>query len=283
MLKIGDFARMSRVTIKTLHHYESLGLLKPDWVNRFNGYRYYDPAQLSRLNRILAFKDLGFQLDQIGQLLDANLTTAEMRSLLARKRAELEARIEAEKKTLSLIEARLLQIEQAAALSGQTVQVQVSEDSMDIKFVDLPAFTAVGMCYHGNNKHGEISQMWGTFNKRYSEIKNLVDGPAYGVCRMVEGLGPDEFEYVACFAVSKVEDVPADMVVREVPAMHYAVFPHVGAADTLGQTYTNIYQKYLPEAGLKPLEAGLDMEVYTDEFKFFAPDSVFYIYIPVAK
>ena len=153
---------------------------------------------------------------------------------------------------------------------------------MDIKFVDLPAFTVVGMCYHGNNAHGEISKMWGEFNQRASSIKNIVDGPAYGVCRMVPGLAPDEFEYVACFAVSKVEDLPQGMVVREMPALHYAVFPHRGAADTLGQTYNDIYQKYLPEAGLKPFEAGLDMEVYTNEFKFFAPDSVFYIYVPVA-
>jgi predicted transcriptional regulator YdeE len=283
VLKIGDFARLGRVTIKTLHHYERLGLIEPDWVNRFNGYRYYDSKQLSRLNRILTFKDLGFQLEQIGQLLDANLTPAEMRSLLARRRAELEEHIQVEQKRLNLVEARLLEIEQGAATPDNLYPVHKLEAEMEIKFVDLPAFTVMGMCYHGTNQHDEIGQLWDQFNKRASTIKHTVDGPVYGVCQMVEGLAKGEFEYVACCAVSKVEGIPQGMVTREIPALHCAVFAHRGAGEMLSQTYSDIYQKYLPEAGLTPLERGLDLEVYTDEFKFFAPDSVMYIYVPVIQ
>ncbi len=60
MFKIGDFSKLAQVSDKTLRYYAQLGLLKPVWVDRFSGYRYYTLEQLPRLNRILALKDLGF-------------------------------------------------------------------------------------------------------------------------------------------------------------------------------------------------------------------------------
>ena len=52
MFKIGDFSKLTKVTVKTLHHYDELGLLKPAQVDRFTSYRYYSADQLPRLNRI---------------------------------------------------------------------------------------------------------------------------------------------------------------------------------------------------------------------------------------
>jgi DNA-binding transcriptional MerR regulator len=85
MIKIGDFSKLAHVSIKTLHHYDDLGLLKPIHVDRYSGYRYYDIGQLSRLNRILALKDLGLSLEQVIELLRADLSTAEMRGMLRLK------------------------------------------------------------------------------------------------------------------------------------------------------------------------------------------------------
>ena len=50
MFRIGDFSRLARVTIKTLHHYDDAGLLQPSHVDRQSGYRYYDASQLQTLN-----------------------------------------------------------------------------------------------------------------------------------------------------------------------------------------------------------------------------------------
>lgn len=63
MFKIGDFAKLNKVTVKTLRHYDSLGLLQPENVDTFTGYRYYSASQMPRLNRILVLKDIGFSLD----------------------------------------------------------------------------------------------------------------------------------------------------------------------------------------------------------------------------
>jgi hypothetical protein len=71
MMKIGDFSKLSRVSIKTLRYYDEMGLLKPISIDGSTGYRSYAASQLPRLNRILALKDLGFSLQQIGQTGDA--------------------------------------------------------------------------------------------------------------------------------------------------------------------------------------------------------------------
>lgn len=59
MFKIGEFSKLSQVSVKALRYYDELGLLKPASVDRFTAYRYYSADQRPRLNRILALKDLG--------------------------------------------------------------------------------------------------------------------------------------------------------------------------------------------------------------------------------
>lgn len=111
MLKIGDFARLSQVSVKTLRFYAETGLLPPAAIDRFSGYRYYTFEQLPRLNRILALKDLGLSLEQIGQLLDEGLSPDQLRGMLRLKQAELRQRLEDEHQRLQRVEARLRQIE----------------------------------------------------------------------------------------------------------------------------------------------------------------------------
>ena len=65
LLKIGEFSQLSQVTIKTLHHYDAIGLLKPAYIDPASGYRYYSLDQLPRLHRIIALKDMGLSLEQI--------------------------------------------------------------------------------------------------------------------------------------------------------------------------------------------------------------------------
>jgi predicted transcriptional regulator YdeE/DNA-binding transcriptional MerR regulator len=111
MIKIGDFSKLAHVSIKTLHHYDELGLLRPVHMDRYTAYRYYEIGQLSRLNRILALKGLGFSLEQVAKLLDANLSTAELRGMLRMKQMELAGLVEEEQTRLAHVEQRLLQLE----------------------------------------------------------------------------------------------------------------------------------------------------------------------------
>ncbi|MFW6213776.1 MAG: MerR family transcriptional regulator, partial [Spirochaetota bacterium] len=68
MYSIGEFSQINRITPKTLRHYDRIGLLEPARTDEWTGYRYYSPAQLPMIRRILALKDLGFSLEEIGRI-----------------------------------------------------------------------------------------------------------------------------------------------------------------------------------------------------------------------
>jgi DNA-binding transcriptional MerR regulator len=93
VLKIGEFSQLGRVSVRMLRHYDATGLLKPAQVDRLSAYRFYAVEQLPRLNRILALKDLGLSLEQVGRLLDGEDPQAsELRVTLAMRRAQTSKR-----------------------------------------------------------------------------------------------------------------------------------------------------------------------------------------------
>jgi len=106
MIRIGDFSKLSRVTVKTLRYYDQVGLLKPARVDHFTGYRYYTYEQLPRLNRILALKDLGFSLEEIGQFLTNDLTPEQMRGMLKLRQAEIRQCVQDETERFANAQAR---------------------------------------------------------------------------------------------------------------------------------------------------------------------------------
>ncbi|WP_030194399.1 MerR family transcriptional regulator [Streptomyces sp. NRRL S-87] len=124
MFTIGDFARHGRVSVRMLRHYDALGLLRPALVDPFTGYRSYEAAQLARLNRVIALKDLGFTLQQVGEILDDKVGAEELRAMLRLRRAELAAARAAAEARLAQVEARLRSIESEGRMSTHDVVVK---------------------------------------------------------------------------------------------------------------------------------------------------------------
>ena len=95
---IGSLSKLSGVSIRALHHYDQLGLLRPSEIAE-SGYRYYDDAAVERLWQILFFRELDFPLSEIGEILsspsfDRNRALKEHRNLLLQKRQRLDRLIE---------------------------------------------------------------------------------------------------------------------------------------------------------------------------------------------
>lgn len=90
MLKIGDFSKLSRISIRMLRHYDEIGILHPKYVDDFTGYRYYSESQLPLAGRIQALKSQGFGLSAIKEILDQYEDVQEMEHFLLAKREELE-------------------------------------------------------------------------------------------------------------------------------------------------------------------------------------------------
>lgn len=70
-MHIKEFAKLSGVTVRTLHYYDELGLLKPAEVSGENGYRYYDESSAERMQEILFFRELDFSLKSISEILSS--------------------------------------------------------------------------------------------------------------------------------------------------------------------------------------------------------------------
>jgi len=87
VFRIGAFARLAGVSAKLLRAWDELGLFHPAWIDRANGYRYYSPAQLPGLRRILALRDLGVGL---AELVDLVVGGRDLRPVLERRRRDLE-------------------------------------------------------------------------------------------------------------------------------------------------------------------------------------------------
>lgn len=115
MLRIGDFSKLARVSVRTLHYYDQIGLLRPAAVDAGSDYRYYDLSQLPTLHRILALKDLDLSLDQIRHVLAAQPTAGELRTILEGKRAELDESVQRARETLARVESRLALLENDSA------------------------------------------------------------------------------------------------------------------------------------------------------------------------
>lgn len=90
MYRIGMFSKLGRVTIKTLHHYDEVGLLAPAQVDTESGYRYYTTDQLFRLNEIVALRQMGFSIPEISAIVDGH----NIAGILTQRKAELESEVQ---------------------------------------------------------------------------------------------------------------------------------------------------------------------------------------------
>ena len=124
MFGIGEFANVGRVSARMLRHYDGLGLLRPAHVDAVTGYRMYEARQLSRLNRIVALKDLGFTLAQVGLILDEKVNTGELYGMLRLRHAELQSQVDADSARLRPVEARIRSIESEGVLPASDVQIK---------------------------------------------------------------------------------------------------------------------------------------------------------------
>ena len=139
MFKIGEFSRFCQISVKTLRYYDEIGLLKPSQTDAFSGYRYYTAEQMSRLNKILALKDLGLTLEQIAQLMKEDLPPAQLRGMLRLKQVEIQQRLEEEQTRLARVDTRLKQIEQEDCMSAYEVVIKKVEPQLVCAIHDIAA------------------------------------------------------------------------------------------------------------------------------------------------
>ena len=132
MLKIGEFARICNVSPQTLRYYDEQGILCPDATDPISGYRYYTPAQIESYRRIQTYKDAGFSLEEIKELMYGD--PARFTALMAMKRNEISTGVKILQNKLSLLESLSRQ---------QASREEVDLYDQDEPFVDHPEVLGV--------------------------------------------------------------------------------------------------------------------------------------------
>ena len=99
-MQIKEFAEFTGVSVRTLHYYDEIGLLRPAEVDRITGYRFYDENSILRMQEILFYRELDFSLKSIGEMLsssnyDKAKALQEQKQLLILKKERLERLISA--------------------------------------------------------------------------------------------------------------------------------------------------------------------------------------------
>jgi DNA-binding transcriptional MerR regulator len=158
MLKIREFAEIAQVSLSALRYYDEIGLFKPASVDPTTGYRLYSIDQLVRLNRILALKELGLDLNQIVQLLDEGVSAEALQGMLRLRKARLQQQIEEEQAQLAQIEARLKYIEQEGRkLAHEVVLKEVYPLTVLRSWTGVSGFQANS--HYARNVHDLLQQL----------------------------------------------------------------------------------------------------------------------------
>jgi effector-binding domain-containing protein len=123
VLSIADLARLANVSPALLHDLEVLGLLTPDAVDD-TGAPAYRAAALPRLHRLLALRDLGFDVSEVGALLDEDLSVDAMRGMLRLRQAQVDRNVDEERARLRRIDNHLRALERGLPAAGPTIVVR---------------------------------------------------------------------------------------------------------------------------------------------------------------
>ena len=237
-LKIGDFSKMMQVTVKTLRHYEQRGLLLPDEVDEWTGYRYYSIAQMQRLNTIRGLQRQGFTLEEIKELLEDG---AQMPSI-----DQLTQKIEETEKQLQLLMERhnqLLkwmeshkQIKTMEKFSIQSLPEIIVASHREI----IPDYSALGMlCV---NKIGPEMQRLGC------------KCPPPGYCFTIEHQQEHRSENIDIEYCEQVEEMGVDSEIiqfKRLPAVSKALcMKHIGPYERFYESYAEAFN-YMEKQGYK--------------------------------
>ena len=147
MIRIGDFSKLCRVSIRMLRHYDEMGLLKPERVDDFTGYRYYTPAQLQMASRITALKDMGFSLASIAGIMKEYHDSKALSGFLAVKLSETRDQEREVKSRLKLIESAIKRLREEHTMRYDVTIKTIPERYVASLRKIIPSYDEEGMLW----------------------------------------------------------------------------------------------------------------------------------------
>lgn len=219
MIRIGDFARLSGVSVVTLRHYDEERLLSPRFVDPDSGYRYFESDQLRQVHRILLLKELGLSLAQIREVLRDAVGIEAMRGLLEAKRTEAVSRIGAAEAQIRKIDHHLSTIEREYSMPQLEV-IRKTTPPMTVAYIHLDIAT--------NDQVGDL------LGKAYGDLYGYLERNRIapkGPCLAVWQSSPKDFTDESVDAAVPIDPHAIDhpeIRVKTLPSEDVASVVHVG-------------------------------------------------------
>lgn len=219
MIRIGEFSRLSQISIKALRHYDNLGLIQPEHIDKFTGYRYYTLQQLPCAHQIMALKEMGLSLEQIGIMLNQDLSIEELRGMLRLKQAEIEQQVREEQQRLAMVEFHLNMI---------NTEDKMSELNIVVK--EIPTFKALYLRFYP--KEGQIPSIAAEVQKLIANGTIKHTGKWMGIT-YAEPINPEEYEFG--FTVPVTDEQTDDIELSSGDTLALTTMPAVLAATIVVQ------------------------------------------------
>ncbi len=224
LLSIGDFSRMTHLSVKALRHYHELGLLEPVRIDDTSGYRYYEPEQVPVAQVIRRFRDLGMPLEQVKAVLEAPDVPTRNKAILVH---------------LQGMQAELARTQ--ATVAGLQALLEGPPRRLPVLFRTIPAVDAVAV--REVVDVDDFAPWWtGVFDELYRTIAGAGAEPAgpAGALYPGEFFELDRAEVTAFVPVEPPvgSPGPAGRVKRlQIPGGQFAVALHEGPLDDIDHAY----------------------------------------------
>lgn len=237
--KIGEFSKLCFVTIKTLRHYEKIGLLKPFETDPWTGYRYYAASQMDELHNILELKRLGFSLEEIRDLKEDGLSSPTLNMV---QQALSKARNDMEQIRMRI-----------EALEKMRITTNNSLPMNNITIKPLPSGT-VAYFRKKMNGYSELGPF--LVDKYYPEAVRLgCECPKETeYCYTIDhnkNYNPENIDLEYCEIVSNHNNLESSLIhFKQIPVVERALcYSHFGGYDTFDKSMAEI-MKYLEKHNL---------------------------------
>ncbi|NGM80847.1 MerR family transcriptional regulator [Paenibacillus sp. 7124] len=158
MLKIGDFSRLTRVSIRMLRYYDEIGLLPPAAIDQSSGYRYYSAGQIETVHLIKSLREMGFGFPEIAEWLKESGNTRRLLDLLDMRKQEIAETIEQENEKLLRVGRMLEHLTKEDSTMDYTIALKSVPAYRVLSLRDIiPAYNAEGVLWEEISRFAQVN------------------------------------------------------------------------------------------------------------------------------
>lgn len=240
MYRIGDFSKMSKITVKALRYYDEIELFKPEYVDEFTGYRFYSTDQLMKLHDIQALRQIGLSIDEIKKIMAGQ--NAEV--IINKRKKELEEEIKNGMEQLSRIEFILSKKEEGSIMTYQATIKELPECIVYSKKMVVAGY---------DSYFDVIPKIGKAVMEKYPNLKCLV--PEYCFIVYLDNEYKDrDINIEFCEAVTEMQEDFDDIKFKKVEGVTALSIMHKGSYTSISEAYAYAF-KWIEKNGYEATDS----------------------------